>query len=240
MHLILFDIDGTLITGFGMGRLALERAFEEVFGVSAVSHPGVGRVKFNGKSDPLIIEGIADAVGVSREALHAGKTRLDAAYLDHLRVTVAESTTRRACPGVPELLERLHGDPEVGMGLVTGNVEAGARIKLESFGFNPYFPFGGFGDDAVDRALLVGKARDRAVAHHGRELPPECVLMVGDTVHDVDAARDNGFRVVAVETGGVPGTELRTAGAHAVFPDLGPGWGFDAWLDAFLGAADPV
>ena len=111
MIVVLFDIDGTLIRAVGMGRLALHRAFEEVFGVEAGDTPAVHAVPFNGRTDPVIIADIAAALGIEGDALTAGSAALEAAFLRHLEQTVAESRTKEACPGVPELLATLDAEP---------------------------------------------------------------------------------------------------------------------------------
>ncbi len=235
MHLILFDVDGTLIRGHGMGRVALERAFAEVHAVPAEDHPAVRAVPFAGQADPVIVAGMARALGVADPLFRARMAELEAAYVRHLRRTVAEAEGKAACPGVAELLERLDARPDVVTGLVTGNIEAGARIKLEAFGFNRYFPFGGFGGDGEERAVLVERARERAEAYAGAPFAPGDVLVVGDTVHDVAAGLARGYLTAGVATGSTPARELLQAGAHAAFEDLTPEGGFENWLAARWG-----
>jgi phosphoglycolate phosphatase-like HAD superfamily hydrolase len=132
---------------------------------------------------------------------------------------------------VREAVEVLAGLPGVRQGLLTGNVEEGARRKLEPFDLNRFFPFGGFGDDIHDRREIAAQAHVRGVEHAGTAVPPERVAVIGDTVHDVTAARAHGFLAVAVETGGVASDELAAAGADVVFSDLAADGGLVAWLD---------
>lgn len=237
MHVLLFDIDGTLITGHGMGRLALERAFEEVFLVDAVGRPELRRVRFNGRTDPLIIRDLGCVLGVDDMRFESHREEFEECFLRNLVRTVAESPDKSPCPGVVELLESLHGRPDVQLGLLTGNMEQGARIKLEPFGLNRFFPFGGFGYDGPDRAAVAARARERAEQHLGRTLPPSRFLVIGDTVHDVQAGRAHGFRTVAVETGGERRDDLLSAEPDAVFRDLSPDHGFPAWLDELTAGA---
>lgn len=230
MHLILFDIDGTLIRGRGFGRRALERAFRDLFGVNAEDNPVLKSVPFAGNSDPRIIAEMARVLGIASEALRPRLAEFETAYLAHLRVTVAESDTKEPCPGVPEMLEILHSHPRLLLGLLTGNVERGARIKLEPFGFNRYFPFGGFGSDADDRAVMAKVARERAEARAGRRFAPRDVLVIGDTASDIAAGRAHDFLTVGVATGSTSAEALRDAGATAVFEDLSAARGFEGWL----------
>jgi phosphoglycolate phosphatase len=230
MHLILFDVDGTLIKGHGMGRIALERAFAEIHGVPAEDNPVVRTVLFAGNSDPYILADMARVLEVAADAFHARAAELEEAYVRHLRQTVAQAENLAPCPGVAELLPRLDAHPVLALGLLTGNIEAGARVKLERFGMNRYFPFGGFGGDGRDRAEMARAARERAERATGCAFAPEDVLVVGDTVYDITAGRDNGFLTAGVGTGPVSLEAMQAAGATKVFEDLTPRHGFEAWL----------
>ena len=227
MHLILFDIDGTLIQGHGMGRRALERAFAEVFHKDLKKHPDVNEVFFAGSTDMVIIEEMAQAFHLYPDAVKEQWTELEAAYLRHLKITVNETPDRRACPGVKELLERLRVRDEIVLGLLTGNLESGARVKLDPFGLNEYFDFGAFGSDGPDRNKLAVLAVERAEERFGKSLERTDVMVVGDTLSDVSAAVTNGYWSAAVATGWCKEEELVAAGAHAVFPDLSPEHGFE-------------
>jgi len=123
-------------------------------------------------------------------------------------------------PGVLELLESLADRPDVTLGLLTGNWEAGARIKLSRFGLNRFFPFGAFGSDATDRDDLPPVALERAAEHTGQAFRPEEALIIGDSVHDVGCARAHGIPVLAVATGRTAAKELQRAGAVQVVTDL--------------------
>ena len=235
MHLVLFDIDGTLIRGQGMGGKALERAFAEILEVPDASSV-YSRELFNGRSDPAIIADLAAILGVEAERLAARRADLHRSYLRHLVDTVAESKGKRVLPGVREAVEELAGLAGVRQGLLTGNVEEGARRKLEPFDLNRFFPFGGFGDDTHDRREIAARAHARGEEHAGMAVPPERVAVIGDTVHDVAAAHAHGFLAVAVETGDVPRDVLVDAGADVVFADLAADGGLVAWLRRRWGA----
>jgi len=236
MHAVLFDIDGTLIRGEGMGRLALQRAFADTFDVEAVGREELVGIPFNGRSDPAIVADMASALGIAPESFAGMEPRFRESYIGHLRITVDESRTKRTLPGVVGLVEELHAADHVALGLLTGNIEAGARIKLQPFALNEFFSFGGFGDDGPERSNIAARAGERARDHAGREIPPEKVLVIGDTIHDVAAGRTHRFRTVAVTTGGVSEDELASAGPDRVFDDLSEAGGFPAWLrESFLG-----
>jgi phosphoglycolate phosphatase-like HAD superfamily hydrolase len=173
---------------------------------------------------------MALALGIKPDALGPRLGEFETAYLEHLRVTVAESDTKEPCPGVPEVLESLHADSRLLLGLLTGNVERGARIKLEPFGFNRYFPFGGFGSDDDDRAIMARHALSRAETRAGVRFAPSNVLVIGDTASDVAAGRANEFLTAGVATGSTTAASLRDAGATAVFADLSAAHGFEGWL----------
>jgi phosphoglycolate phosphatase-like HAD superfamily hydrolase len=236
LHLVLFDIDGTLIRGQGMGGRALARAFAEVLEVpdAASAYP---RVTFNGRSDPAIIADLAVELGVEAGRLAARRRDLHESYLRHLVDTVAEAEGKQVLPGVRDAVETLAGLPGVRQGLLTGNVEEGARRKLDPFDLNRFFAFGGFGDDTHDRREIAARAHARGEEHAGTAVPPARVAVVGDTVHDVAAARAHGFLAVAVETGGVAGEALTEAGADVVFADLAADGGLVAWLTRRWSAA---
>jgi phosphoglycolate phosphatase-like HAD superfamily hydrolase len=240
MHLILFDIDGTLISGRGMGRQALVRTFAETFDKDPEDYPAVGDIHFAGSTDTFIFAEMVQAFEIPEAALDGRENAFLTAYMRNLRESVAGSSEKKPCPGIPEVLDRLDAHPQTVLGLLTGNWEVGARIKLEPFGLNRHFPFGGFGDDGADRGTLARCARERAEAHTGERFPGDRVLVVGDTVADVAAARSQGFRMAGVATGWDAAGTLEAAGADAVFPDLTPGHGFLPWLDALWSLSPPL
>ena len=218
--LILFDIDGTLVDTAGAGRRAMERVFQESFGIDAIQRKTAG-VRFAGMTDTRIFEALATATGLPAERFQAALPALSDAYLEALGAEMARPDPRgRIMPGIVPLLKSLESRADVRLGLLTGNLETGARIKLEPFGLNPYFPGGGFGSDHHDRRELARLAWLELRKITGIPFPALRVVVVGDTEHDVDCARANGFRAVAVESGWVSRETLEASRPDALFADL--------------------
>jgi phosphoglycolate phosphatase len=193
--LILFDIDGTLLSA---GRAARESILASLTAVFAWKGSGEGH-DFSGKTDPQIVrELVAETVGPER--FEEGLTRALEAYLEELaRRLTPELVVPK--PGVAQLLERLSVEANVTLALLTGNLERGARLKLDPPDFNRYFPFGAFGSDSPDRYRLPTIALERARAHTGQVFSGKSVVIVGDSIHDVLCGRDLGVKAVAVATG---------------------------------------
>jgi phosphoglycolate phosphatase-like HAD superfamily hydrolase len=218
--LILFDVDGTLVDTAGCGRRGLERAFREVFGRDDIA-AAAARVRFDGKTDPVIGAEIARASGIPEAAYLARREDLDGAYLAALRDELARpDPRRRVLPGVQTLLDDLEERDDVHLGLLTGNSEAGARLKLDALRLGRYFAGGAFGSDDPDRVAIARLARERMSVCAGVEFEPHRTSVVGDTELDVACAVANGFRAVAVASGWVALDRLQSCGAHAVLPDL--------------------
>src|SRR5512141_368724 len=182
-RLVLFDVDGTLLSAGRAARESILAALSAVLGWdgSADGHD------FSGKTDPQILrELVLDVVGTTRF-----DSALDAVLDCYVRELAHRLTPRAVVskPGVPALLERLAREPRVTLALLTGNIERGARMKLEPPGFNRFFPFGAFGNDSADRyslpAIAVARARERT----GRHFSGESVVIIGDSVHDVACGR---------------------------------------------------
>src|SRR5262249_12359461 len=153
--LVLFAVDGTLVNTAGAGRRGLEHAFREVFDLREIAEPA-SRVRFEGKSDPAIIAEIAREAGVDGAIVERRSPELPRAYLDGLRRELGRpDPRRRVLPGVSPLLELLDRREDAFLGLVTGNIEEGARAKLQAFDLNRYFPDGGFASDHPDRAEIA-------------------------------------------------------------------------------------
>ncbi len=220
--LILFDVDGTLIDTAGAGRRAMERAFVESFGTGSLASMA-HRVPFAGRTDPSILRELAAAAGVPADRFDAEREGIVSRYLDHLRHEMQRPDPRRKMiPGVRILLDALADRRELGVrvGLLTGNFEIGARLKLEAFGLNAYFAGGGFSSDHADRREIARLARLRIEALERMTFPVERVAVVGDTEHDVDCARANGFRAVAVNSGWVSRDCLDAAAPDALLDDF--------------------
>jgi phosphoglycolate phosphatase-like HAD superfamily hydrolase len=220
VRLLLFDVDGTLVDTAGAGRRAMVQAFEQVFDIAGVDTRMRG-VSFAGMTDSSIMPALAQAAGIGDDGLRARGRRLETAYLQALQAEMARADERRrVLPGIRRLLDAVAPREDARLGLLTGNLENGARIKLEPFGLNAFFPAGGFGSDHPDRREVARIAHRRTCQHFGLDFPPECVVVIGDTVYDVDCARHNGFRSLAVACGWGAREELAAAAPDALLDDL--------------------
>lgn len=199
MHtLLLFDIDGTLVTG-GPAKVAFERAMLQTFDTTGP----IETHDFSGKTDRQIARELLRAAGRPDPEIEQGFEDLFATYLAELeRMLIGLPMV--ALPGVMDLLGYLRDREDVGLGLVTGNVADGARLKLESAEIDAdLFPVGGFGSDHEHRNELPGVALERARDHWGRTPAPDRVVVIGDTPRDVACGKAHGLRTVAVATGRV-------------------------------------
>lgn len=204
---VLFDIDGTLLVTGGAGAVAWQRAFLELHGIEA----NIEEHTHAGMTDPEIAEIVFREV-IGRDGSDAERTEAIGGYLSHLADAVAESEGYRVMPGIEAILPRLAGQGVL-LGLVTGNIEPAARIKLARADLNRYFPFGGFGSDSRDRTELTRKAVERGGESSGKPLDPEATIAVGDTPRDVLAGHGAGIKIVGVATGAYSVEEQEAAGA---------------------------
>lgn len=219
MKLLLFDIDQTLINTGGAGLRALDRACLKLFGL-ANSMQGISP---HGKTDPAIVrELFREKLGSSSPSASDIASVLEA-YVSFLRQEVFESPTYCVLPGVVSLLSEMIGRSDVMVGLETGNIELGARIKLDRGGLNPYFSFGGFGSDFEDRTQLVRQAADRAADRNGGAISPSDTFVIGDTPLDIEAGARCGFKTVGVATGSYSVQQLLECGATLAVTDLAQG-----------------
>ena len=198
--IILFDIDGTLIRTGGVGRVAMRAALTQVVGDVS----GLEAIKsFGGMTDKMIIR--QALVGVGRAYDEALFTSIMVIYLDVLARGLEHAENYRVMPGVHALLDTMvQSDHALGLG--TGNIEAGARLKLKDL--STCFSFGGFGSDAEDRTTLVSIGFER-----GKKRAPDLVrkIVIGDTPRDIEAARANQAEVIAVATGDYKKRDLTNA-----------------------------
>jgi len=223
---LLFDIDGTLITSGGAGRRAMERAFEELHrGRAACDFP------FDGMTDLQIARQTLVRLGVepTREAMAASIE----SYLRFLveEIERTDHALYRLHDGIVAALAaaRARG---CGIGLGTGNVHEGARIKLERVGVFEEFAFGGFGSDAEDRTELLRHGAERGARHMGVPLDACRVVVIGDTPKDVAAAQGIGAACIGVGTGRFSAAELKASGATHAFASLSEPGALAALLDA--------
>ncbi len=215
MKAVLFDIDGTLILSGGAGSRALSQAFRELFR----RDNALEGIKPDGKTDPAIIREMCRKV-LGRDCQGEELESLCRQYLYFLNREVPESPGYRVMPGIPELLEKLELKEGVTMGLATGNLEEGARIKLERAGLNRYFRFGGFGSDCEDRVELTRIAISRSQEFIGQELKKQDIYIVGDTPFDIQSSALLGTTSVAVATGSYSTTQLKECQPDYLFTDF--------------------
>lgn len=215
MRLVLFDIDGTLLRGQGAGARAMERAGRRLLGPEFT----LEGIDFGGALDPWIFREAATRMGRS-DAIELHCEFRDAYLVELVSELDASEKGPEILPGVAAALSALASDPAATLGLVTGNYSRAAPLKLRAAGIDPaQFVVGAFGDDAPTRPGLVRLAIERWKAR-GATPDPKRVVVVGDTPRDVDCAKKNGCRSVAVATGWHTAEELHASGADVVVPDL--------------------
>ena len=222
---LLFDIDGTLVSTGGAGRQSIDRAFELLHGrPDACSH-----FAFDGMTDRSIARLGLQAIGVQPD--DASIDALLASYVACLADAV------RSVPDDRYIVH--HGMREavaagiaagMAVGLGTGNVREGARVKLARVGLFEKFSFGGFGDDHELRPELIRRGAERGAAQLGIPLCEARVVVIGDTPKDVSAARAIGAESIGVATGGFTADQLRASGATAVFETLAEAGALEALL----------
>ncbi|HEY0971464.1 MAG TPA: HAD family hydrolase [Gemmatimonadales bacterium] len=217
MYLVLFDIDGTLLWSDGAGRSAMEAALTTVFGST-----GSPDYRYDGKTDRQIVRELMRAEGHDDSHIDAAMDRLVENYLEGLREELSNGThVAHVLPGVPVLLDELEARDDVVLGLLTGNLEQGAALKLGAAGIDfSRFRVNAFGSDSERRPDLPAVAHARARDQLGLELAGNRVVIIGDTPADIDCGRSLGARAIGVATGRYPVEELRSHGPAAVFEDL--------------------
>lgn len=216
-RLLLFDIDGTLLSTSGAARRAFQRALIDVYGTAGP----IDHHEFNGKTDPQIARELLAADGLDHQTIDNALPRLFDHYLDGMAQEIAQpGHTTVVYPGVRALLDALHLRADVVLGLVTGNIARGAELKLRSAGIDHYFGFGAFGSDSEFRHDLPAIAVERAYQQTGIRFGGKDVLVIGDTPSDIHCGRSIGVFAVGVCTGGHSRDRLLAEGADAVFDDF--------------------
>ena len=227
-RLVLFDIDGTLVLTGGAGARAMTLALRDLLGVE----DGFDGIPMPGRTDQIIL---LDALERGGHPNDTGLIReFQERYLDHLTREIerpAPGKFKGVMPGVREVLDALNGRGDVFLALLTGNYRTAARIKLETFDLWKYFRCGAFGEDAHDRNDLVPVAVSRARECGLHDIPPQQVIVIGDTPLDVACAKGANARAIAVATGGFDEETLRASAADVVFADLSD---TQAVLDAIM------
>jgi phosphoglycolate phosphatase-like HAD superfamily hydrolase len=200
-RLLLFDIDGTLIDSAGAGVQALHRVFEQEFG----RRDDFSGIEIAGRTDSGIVHQILRKAEI--EPNEKRTTAFLEQYVKHLAAELPRCPGR-VLPGIAALLQRLQANPQIVLALLTGNVERGARLKLEHYGLWHFFEFGAFADDHHDRNQLGVFARHRARQKHGLEFESAAIDVIGDTPHDIACGKAIGARSIAVATGRFPREQL--------------------------------
>lgn len=212
--LILFDIDGTLLLSGGAGNRAIDRAFMQVFSLEKATEG----IEFVGMTDQKIFMQIISQK-LTRDVDGESKKKVIALYLENLRDEVSRSSGFMVLAGVRELMESLSGEQAFLPGIVTGNFEKGARIKLKRAGLEGYFSFGGFGEDGINRTDIAKAAVKRAAGIYPAGF--EKIFMVGDSRYDVLAAQDIRAYSIAVGTDGADKYGLKSLRPDFYFSTLG-------------------
>jgi phosphoglycolate phosphatase-like HAD superfamily hydrolase len=215
VHILLFDIDATLLLTGGAGKVAIEKTFEDVFGLEKVWR----NIVPDGKTDPAIFDEIARKV-FGRDLSSAEHARLTRAYYKYFPEALRRSKRFRLMPGVKKLLAQLSKMDDVHLGLATGNFEKTAWMKLAHGGIDHHFTFGGFACDSRDRSHLTRLAVLRGKR---KVLPHQTIrniLIIGDSCHDVRAGRTAGAKTVAVLTGSTARRQILAEKPDYIFDDL--------------------
>lgn len=215
--LVLFDIDGTLLLANGAGRRSVHQAMVDVFGVTGPHHH-----PFDGKTDPQIVHELGVLAGVAAADLQARMSEALDRYYVYLEEDLAKTPeTVQPLPGVHALVDALDARDDVMLGLLTGNIVAGAHLKLRAVDLAPErFVVGAFGSDHGSRPELPAIAQARASEKIGAPLPGSRVVIIGDTPHDLTCGRGIGAHAIGVETGRFRAADLSPYHPLAIFADL--------------------
>jgi phosphoglycolate phosphatase len=216
VHLLIFDIDGTLTNFAGATGAAFNATFESFFG-----QPGPwGKVRPHGKTDRAILRECLTACDIDGD-FSVIFSQFVEPYLRNLRNALETASAARLMPGVRELLEALSVDTRVRLALGTGNIEQGARMKLRRLEVDTFFPVGGFGDFAEERLPLLRDAIRNATRHYQCTFSPQTTWVIGDTTFDIEAGQALGLCTLGVATGGLHSIEdLQQAKPDVVLENL--------------------
>lgn len=226
-RLVLFDIDGTLITDHGAARHAFATALAATFDYSG----DLARYDFSGRTDPQIAFMILRDAGWNDDDIAARLPNLWSLYIIELAKNATPGRVE-ALPGITPLLDALATQEEVTLALLTGNIEPGARIKLGGASFNEFFPFGAFGSDSAKREELPPIAVERASRIDGYRFTGRDVVIIGDSIYDVRCGVPHDATTIAIASGKTSADRLRAENPHHFFESAEP---LDELLSAILG-----
>ena len=213
--LVLFDIDGTLLTVNSINRRVLMDALREVYGTEG----SAGTHNFAGKMDSVIIYEVLQNAGLSDASIAEKFDKAKETYIEMFRMQ-AKHTDILVMEGIRELLDKLSASSEVMIGLLTGNFEGSGRHKLLLPDINHYFSFGAFADDAASRNELPQVAVDKAYQLTGEKFSAQNIIIIGDTEHDIACARVLNAKSIAVATGTYSSAELKKHNPHILYENL--------------------
>ncbi len=211
--LLLWDIDGTLLNSGGAGRRAMESAINKTFSIDV----SLETIDFNGRTDQNILSQFFNKF----EFADSEESRLELCdlYYEQLLIEIPQGEGM-ILPGVIEVVETVHRRDDLNQGLLTGNFERGAQVKLEHFNLWHYFEFGAFGEESEDRNELGPRALERAKVSSGYNYSPEQVYVIGDTAHDIACGKALGANTIGVATGWTKADDLAVHNPTALFTDL--------------------
>lgn len=215
-RLVLFDIDETMISSDGAGRRAIGKALSDMFGTDMKKIS----VSMSGKTDPQILTEILKATDMTDAQIEANIDSILEIYISLLQDEIDKSLSYIIHTGVLELLDALENGDNFFLGLLTGNIEIGARMKLERFNLNKYFPIGAYGSDSANRMDLPEIATGRGKHHFSIDFKPEEVTIIGDSIYDVMCAKGFGAKSLAVNTGVTDKQSLLKEEPDFFFDDL--------------------
>jgi phosphoglycolate phosphatase-like HAD superfamily hydrolase len=215
-RLLLFDVDGTLINSRGAGRRGFMRAVSDVLG----DGPSDVEVDYAGRTDRFIVTETLRQMGYPMPPAPEIMQRVLKSYIGFLKEEMETVPQDSVCPGIPRILDELMTRSHVVLGLLTGNIEEGAGVKLRHFGLDHYFPVGAFGDNHVHRHELVQEAIEDAQRREPQTWSPHSCWLIGDTPRDITAARTVGTHVAAVATGPFSYEELASLEPDLLFHDF--------------------
>jgi phosphoglycolate phosphatase len=218
VKLVLFDIDGTILASEGAGKRAITRALKDIFGST-----GPDDYHYDGKTDPQIVRELMKLDGKDDKAIDNRMPAVLNLYIENLsyELRAPDRKAPRALTGVGKLLDALEARSDVILGLLTGNIERGARLKLDSVGIEfSRFRVGAFGSDHERRPQLPAIARERCRRQTGAFLNGSDVVVIGDTPDDLQCGRSIGASAFGVATGRFSVPELLEHKPVAAFDDL--------------------
>lgn len=214
--LLLFDIDGTLLNAGELSVEAYKKAFFDVLGESY----NIRAIECSGRTDPYIVASVLELNKTNKEKDRQIIKAVHDRFVEHIKKLVKNGYRVELLPNVLPVLERLHQQDDIAIGLLTGNLREGAFAKLQAAGIDYFFDFGAFGSDNVDRNKLGDIARKRAQQKFNTLFSQENIWVIGDTVHDITCARSAGFHIAAVASGKTPYSTLAYAEPDLLFEQL--------------------